>query len=177
MLVIDLCLIAVRFVSAGNATSLADNEPFQDMRALVADHGSVAFADLFRWAVQEAVEKPNCAELPFSVSLLEEYDALHGTEFRLQASVLFSRFGSAVVKLHRKATTTETHALEQFQNALYVERAGLATRGDFYEYYDDDDDDYYPPYSKPIEPKPADPTLEDLFEELNGLIGLERGQA
>lgn len=176
LLVIDLCLIAIRFVSAGNATSLADNEPFQDLRTLVAPHGSVAFADLFRWAVQEAVEKPNCAQLPFTVSLLEEYDALHGTDYRLQASVLFSRFGSAVVKLHRQATSTETRALQQFQDTLYAKRAGLVTRSESYDYYDDEDDDgYHPPYGKPIEPaKPAAPTLEDLFEELNGLIGLER---
>lgn len=176
LLVIDLCLIAVRFVTAGNATSLADNEPFQDMRSLVAPHGSVAFADLFRWAVQEAVEKPGPAHLPFSVNLLEEYDLMHGTDYRLRARVLFSRFGTAVVKLHREASRKETRALQQFQDMLYAERASLVTRGEFYEFYDDEDeDDFYPPYGYPVEPeKPAEPTLDDLFDELNGLIGLER---
>lgn len=172
LLVIDLCLIAVRFVNAGNAASLADNGPFQDMRTLVAPHGSVAFADLFRWAVQEAVEKPSPVQSPFSINLLEEYDSLHGTDYRLRASVMFSRFGNAVVKLDREAAPAETRALQRFQHALYAERTSLVTRSDYFD--DEDEDGYYPPYAPTIEPeKPPEPTLEDLFDELNGLIGLE----
>ena len=168
-LTIDLCLIAIRFVSAGNAASLSSNIPFQDFRRLVAPQVSVAFVDLFRWAVQEAAEKPGYAHRPFSVNVLEEYDEAHGSDFALQASVFFYRFGAAVVKLHRQASAMEARALEQFHEALYAP-ALRASRRDYR-----DDDDYYPPAKRPPrEPeRPKQPTLEELFEELNSLVGLE----
>lgn len=169
VLVIDLCLIAIRFVSAGDAASLASNVPFQDMRRLVAPHVSASFADLFRWAVQEAADKPGYAQRPFSLNLLEEYDQAHGSDYALQAGVFFFRFGAAVVKLHRQASDMEARALQQFHETLYT---GLVRAGgnDYH-----DDDDYYPPHRRPPrEPeRPKQPTLEELFDELNSLIGLE----
>ena len=133
----------------------------------------------------EAAEQPEFAQLPASLSLLKDFDRRHGTDFRLRARVLFSRFGNAVVKLHRRATSQESVALLQLQDTLYTDRNGFVMRSDFRERYEDDDDrdddreqDRRPPYDKPVEAvKPAQPTLEELFEELNGLIGLERVKA
>ena len=185
MLAGDLCLIAIRFVGANNAESLSDNEPFRDMHTLVSPHTGVAFADLFRKAAREAAEQPEFAQLPASLSLLKDFDRRHGTDFRLRARVLFSRFGNAVVKLHRRATSQESVALLQLQDTLYTDRNGFVMRSDFRERYEDDDDrdddreqERRPPHDKPVEAeKPARPTLEELFEELNSLIGLERVKA
>ena len=63
---------------------------------------------------------------------------------------------------------TEALALQQFHETSY--RPVRAGGNDYH-----DDDDYYPPHRRPPrEPeRPKQPTLEELFDELNSLIGLE----
>ncbi len=177
VLIIDLCLIAIRFVGAGHAGDLAANVPFQDMRRLLAPHSSATFADLFRWAAQEAADKPGYAQRPFSLNLLQEYDQAHGTDAALQAAVLFFRFGTAVVKLNRQASAMESRALQQFHDTLTPGASGFSLRDAYTDSHNDyhDDEDYYPPHKRPPrEPeRPKQPTLEELFEQLNSLIGLE----
>ena len=177
-LAFDLCLIAVRSVGAANAASLADNDPFQDMHTLVATIGGVVFGDIYHAAVREAAARPKLAHLPVTVRLLEDYDLAHRTDYRLRAHLLFSRFGSAVVKLHRAATGAETHALKQFQEMIYARRGDFVTRSDFreqqWELMDRDEHDQ-PPRREPVEAeKLSEPTLEELFDELDSLIGLHR---
>lgn len=182
-LVTDLCLIAIRFVGAQDVEALGDNEPFLDMHTLFAPGTSRSFEELFRRAEQAAKMEPDLTRLPDSVKLLAAYDQAYGTDHRLHARVLFSRFGSAVVKLHRKPSRREATALQLFQETLHTEKNGFEIQNHVRVYYDEGDRNGGPPYDKPAHDKPieavkpAQPTLEELFEELDGLIGLERVKA
>lgn len=111
---------------------------------------------------------------PVIVSYLAEYDGRHGTNQAEKARNLLFQFANLVIKSDGTVTPVEASALQKFKETLYPDSPAEA-----------------PPQVTAtqqkeaaqaeqkvgvIEDKPPRP-LEDLFAELNELIGLERVKA
>ncbi|MDX6693986.1 MAG: hypothetical protein QOF02_1589 [Blastocatellia bacterium] len=113
---------------------------------------------------------------PVVVSYLEEYDSRHGTNQSARARSLLFQFANLVIKSDGTVTPVEEAALQTFKESLYPLSVGAA------ESSTKEDDKQQSkgatvetkaePKTEIIEEKPPR-SLEDLFAELNELVGLD----
>jgi hypothetical protein len=166
----QLILIAQRFVDLRDCSDEDKQGYYEEIcRCFKLDCGSNTFPlpspQSFSPNIQQRVDRA-----PVSISYLEAYDARHGTNYADRARNAFFQFANLVIKSDGKITPTEEDALLRFKQMLYPSHvdaprpeAGTATQEQ-------------PAEVKAVEEEPPR-TLEDLFEELNGLVGLERVKA
>ncbi|HEV7377331.1 MAG TPA: AAA family ATPase, partial [Pyrinomonadaceae bacterium] len=111
---------------------------------------------------------------PVVISYLDEYDARHGTNQAARARNLLFQFANLVIKSDGTVTTVEEAALQAFKESLYP--ASVAAN------VEPSTTEVDKPQSKAATVEPKTETidekpprsLEDLFAELNELVGLER---
>lgn len=115
---------------------------------------------------------------PAVVSYLVEYDARHGANQANKARHLLFQFANLVIKSDGTVTPVEEAALLKFKETLYPASAAVKSS--------DEEDDEEPraetkqaertlPEQKtaPVEEEEPPRSLEELFAELNELVGLE----
>lgn len=113
---------------------------------------------------------------PVVISYLEEYDARHGTNKAARARHLLFQFANLVIKSDGTVTPIEEEALQKFKESLYPGSIVVSPT-----------DEAQKPQGKAavVETKAVEPktevieekpprSIEDLFSELNALVGLER---
>jgi AAA+ superfamily predicted ATPase len=105
---------------------------------------------------------------PVSISYLEAYDSRHGTNYADRARSALFQFANLVIKSDGKITEREEDALWKFKQTLYPSNAGVVTPEP------EKEAQAQAEQAKRVEEEEPPRTLEDLFEELNGLVGLER---
>ena len=103
---------------------------------------------------------------PVSVSYLEAYDSRHGTNYADKARSALFQFANLVIKSDGQITRTEEEALLKFKQTLYPMSAAPAQQ--------EQEAVAQAEQAKPVEDEGPPRSLEDLFGELNGLVGLER---
>ena len=112
---------------------------------------------------------------PVVISYLEEYDARHGTNQAARARNLLFQFANLVIKSDGTVTPVEEAALQTFKESLYPASAEAAlseTGVDKPQAKAATVETKAEPKTEAIEEKPPR-SLEDLFAELNELVGLE----
>ncbi len=105
--------------------------------------------------------------VPASVSYLEEYDARYGTNFADKARNALFHFANLIIKSDGKVTKSEEAALLKFKEMLYPHGSEALKESA------EDTANETQEQVKEIEVEPLR-SLEELMEELNALIGLER---
>lgn len=110
---------------------------------------------------------PKLDRMPASISYLEEYDARHGTNFADKARNALFQFANLIIKSDGKVTKPEEAALLKFKETIYPPGSSALKK------VDEAIADKTPEEDIEIEDEPPR-SLEDLLEELNALIGLER---
>ena len=105
--------------------------------------------------------------LPASISYLEEYDARYNSNYADKARHAFFQFANLIIKSDGKVTKAEEAALFKFKEAIYP--AGTSVPKEIEEGSDKET-------TAQVEALEAEPprSFEELLEELNSLIGLER---
>jgi SpoVK/Ycf46/Vps4 family AAA+-type ATPase len=104
---------------------------------------------------------------PVSISYLEAYDSRHGTNYADRARSALFQFANLVIKSDGKITKTEEDALLNFKQTLYPSSAAEPEKKEAVAQAQAEQ-------AKRVEEEAPPRTLEDLFEELNRLVGLER---
>ena len=119
----------------------------------------------FSPVIQQRVDRA-----PVSISYLEAYDSRHGTNFAYRARHALFQFANLVIKSDGKITKPEEEALLKFKQTLYPSHTGGAPGPDPLTQEEPG------PEAPSVEEEPVR-SLEDLFEELNELVGLDRVKA
>jgi stage V sporulation protein K len=104
---------------------------------------------------------------PATVLYLEEYDARHGTNFADKARNALFQFANLIIKSDGRVTKQEELALQKFKDMLYPQGSGAVKESEEVTAKEAEEQ------MKAIEVEPPR-SLEELMEELNTLIGLER---
>jgi stage V sporulation protein K len=164
----QLILTAQRFVNIRECSDPEKQRYFEEIcRRFDLDCTGVTFPVLdkgfFDHTILQRLERT-----PASVSYLEEYDARHGTNFADKARHALFQFANLIIKSDGRVTQSEEAALLKFKETLYPpgSSAQQETVGDTSAQQTQEQ-------VKEIADEPPR-TLEDLLEELNSLIGLER---
>lgn len=105
--------------------------------------------------------------MPASVSYLEEYDSRHGTNFADKARNALFQFANLIIKSDGKVTKSEEAALLKFKETIYPPGSSALKE------IEDATVEVNREPVKEVEVAPLR-SLEDLLEELNALVGLER---
>lgn len=100
--------------------------------------------------------------IPIAISHLDFYDKLNGTDWGQRARPMFFRYANALVKADGKVTPLEIEALEELKSLLYPNN-----QDEEHELVED-------PLLKNNNTIEISKPLDDLLEELNSLIGLEK---
>jgi SpoVK/Ycf46/Vps4 family AAA+-type ATPase len=105
--------------------------------------------------------------MPASISYLEEYDSRYGSNFADKARHALFQFANLIIKSDGKVTKVEEEALLIFKEAIYPPGSNMpkeVAEGSAKEIEE---------FKETIEVEPQR-SFEDLLEELNALVGLER---
>ena len=113
---------------------------------------------------------------PALVSYLNEYDARHGTNQADKARNLLFQFANLVIKSDGTVTPIEQAALLKFKERLYPSNSTAPAEQDTRTPREAAAAAEAEPKAEAIEEKPPR-SLEDLYAELNELVGLERVKA
>jgi SpoVK/Ycf46/Vps4 family AAA+-type ATPase len=116
---------------------------------------------------------------PVIVSYLTEYDSRHGTNQAAKARSLLFQFANLVIKSDGTVTPTEEAALQKFKETLYpFNSASLEPEADKPRSSSSGSSNSeaaaVEQKIEPVEEEKPPRSLEELFEELNELVGLER---
>jgi SpoVK/Ycf46/Vps4 family AAA+-type ATPase len=168
----QLVLIAQRFVDLRDVADDEKQTYYEEIcRSFKLNYGRDTFplptARAFSPAIQQRLDRA-----PVSISYLEAYDSRHGTNYADRARNALFQFANLVIKSDGKITKVEEEALLKFKQTLYPshvaqpeqEKDEAAQKG------------VSPEEAKIVEEEPVR-SLDELFEELNGLVGLERVKA
>lgn len=169
---------------------IATAKRFVDLRHCAAEEKQKYFAevcrhfhldcasDIFPLADSEPFSPKIMQKLdrtPAMISYLAEYDSRHGTNQADKARNLLFQFANLVIKSDGTVTPVEEAALQKLKEMLYpgiapalLQQDADAPRGE-----DEKSEQKVEPKIEPVEEKPPR-SLEDLFAELNELVGLER---
>lgn len=104
--------------------------------------------------------------LPASVSYLQEYDQRHGTSYADKARAALFQFANLVIKSDGTVTPKEEAALLKYKEALYPQ--GLPTTQKSNQVAEEQSREIIAAKEEPRR------DIEDLLNELNALVGLER---
>jgi Holliday junction resolvasome RuvABC ATP-dependent DNA helicase subunit len=167
----QLVLIAQRFVDLRDVTDEEKQRYYEEIcQTFKLNYGSNTFPlptpRAFSPSIQQRLD-----HAPVSISYLEAYDSRHGTNYADRGRNALFQFANLVIKSDGKITKTEEDALLKFKQTLYPshliepkqEKEEADRKGE-------------PEQARGIEEEPAR-SLEDLFKELDGLVGLERVKA
>lgn len=113
----------------------------------------------------EVLQKLN--RLPASISYLEVYDARHRSNYADKARHALFQFANLIIKSDGKVTKSEEAALLKFKEAIYP--AGMSAPKEI----DEGGAKETPEQVEALKVEPPR-SFEDLLEELNALVGLER---
>jgi SpoVK/Ycf46/Vps4 family AAA+-type ATPase len=105
--------------------------------------------------------------MPATVSYLEEYDSRHGTNFADKARNALFQFANLIIKSDGSVTKSEQAALLKFKETIYPPGSSAPKE------IEDVTVEVNREQVKEAEAAPLH-SLEDLLEELNALVGLER---
>lgn len=105
--------------------------------------------------------------VPASVSYLEEYDSRHGSNFADKARNALFQFANLIIKSDGTVTKAEEAALLKYKGMLYPQGSGAPNEVDGVIVMETQEP------AKAVEVEPLR-SLEELIEDLNSLIGLER---
>jgi AAA+ superfamily predicted ATPase len=111
---------------------------------------------------------------PVIVSYIAEYDSRHGTNQAAKARHLLFQFANLVIKSDGTVTPVEEAALQKFKETLYPQNSADSPEQ---EVEKPRDQIAAEPKTGPVEEEKPPRSLEDLFAELNELVGLERVKA
>jgi hypothetical protein len=118
LLVIDLCVIALRLAGHGRSVEVEKRFAFQDLKSLTKGYTTLPFKELHRIAIREYVRKPGVARLPYTLELLSGYDSRHKTRHSRLAVLLVTRFAGAFVNQGGRSLNHELQALNQLRKLL-----------------------------------------------------------
>jgi hypothetical protein len=118
LLVIDLCVVALRLAGRGRSLEVEKRAAFRDLKSLMNGYTMLPFKELHRIAVREYIRKPGVARMPYTLELLSEYDSLHTTRHSRLAVLLFTRFAGAFVNQGGRSLNHELQALNQLRKLL-----------------------------------------------------------
>jgi hypothetical protein len=118
LLVIDLCVVALRLAGRGRSLEVERRAAFRDLKSLMNGYTMLPFKELHRIAVREYIRKPGVARMPYTLELLSEYDSLHTTRHSRLAVLLFTRFAGAFVNQGGRSLNHELQALNQLRKLL-----------------------------------------------------------
>jgi hypothetical protein len=118
LLVIDLCVVALRLAGRGRSLEVEKRAAFRDLKSLMNGYTMLPFKELHRIAVREYIRKPGVARIPHTLELLSEYDSLHTTRHSRLAVLLFTRFAGAFVNQGGRSLNHELQALNQLRKLL-----------------------------------------------------------
>jgi AAA+ superfamily predicted ATPase len=105
--------------------------------------------------------------VPATVSYLAEYDSRHGSNFADKARNALFQFANLIIKSDGTVTKAEEAALLKFKGILYPHGSGTPQEVD---------GSIVTAQAQAVEVEPSR-SLEELIEDLNSLIGLERVKA
>ena len=163
----QLILTAQRFVNIREGSDAEKQRYFEEIcRCFKLD----CEGDMFPVLDQSFFDRNILQQLnrmPATVSYLEDYDGRYGTNFADRARHALFQFANLVIKSDGKVTKSEEVALLTFKELLYPR--GSAALKEIEESAAQKTQDQV----KEVEAEPPR-TLEELIEELNALIGLER---
>ncbi|MBD0325110.1 MAG: AAA family ATPase [Pyrinomonadaceae bacterium] len=115
---------------------------------------------------------------PVIVSYLMEYDARHGTNQAAKARSLLFQFANLVIKSDGTVTPTEEAALQKFKETLYPFNPSALSEHEADKPRSSSENANnaaaIEQKIEPIEEEKPPRSLEELFAELNELVGLER---
>lgn len=166
----QLVLIAQRFVDLREVSDEEKQRYYEEIcQSFKLNYGVNTFplpaARAFSPAIQQKLDRA-----PVSISYLEAYDSRHGTNYADRARNALFQFANLVIKSDGKITNVEEEALLKFKQTLYpahvveLEQDEKAAQTE------------QPEQAKAVEEEPLR-SIDDLFEELNGLVGLDRVKA
>lgn len=163
----QLILIAQRFVNIREGSDTEKQRYFEEIcRRFKLDCKGEMFPVLDQsFFDRDILQQLN--RVPASVSYLEEYDARHGTNFADKARNALFQFANLVIKSDGKVTKSEEVALLTFKELLYPKGSGALKETGEVAVKEAQEQ------VKEVEAEPPR-SLEELLEELNALVGLER---
>ena len=153
-------------VAEGESAFLRDvNETFRpDRRAKTQGVSNADFRDVDRETIRKSPALFTPVRVPYVVTYLQEFDDEHGTAFSSKAKAMYFRFANALVKADGKVTAKEEQVLSKLKDLLY------SPAGDSSVSFDNRHDDSIDGQQHKDEKARS---LDDLLNELNGLIGLD----
>ncbi|MGB7926232.1 MAG: AAA family ATPase [Pyrinomonadaceae bacterium] len=168
----QLVLIAQRFVDLRDVSDEEKQRYYEEIcESFKLNYGRDTFplpaARSFSPAIQQRLDRA-----PVSISYLEAYDSRHGTNYADRARNALFQFANLVIKSDGKITKVEEEALLRFKQTLYPSHVAQPEQKDAEEAAGKGE----PEQAKVVEEEPVR-SLEELFEELNALVGLERVKA
>ena len=167
----DFYVLGLQLANADGDISESESALVRDVRELFDPTGKRHNAltnsdirDLHRNAVRGDREFWSELYVPSSVHLLQVSDDEHGTGYANKARAMFFRYANALVKADGKVTAKEVEILSQLKDLLYPP-AGTSEVS-----FDNRHDDSSG--GRPHQDEKGH-SLDDLLNELNGLIGLD----
>lgn len=155
-------LLAIQlFVASGDYTT-DGLQALSDIHSMFNDYGGIeSVQKLLRGFLDQRRDLVSEINVPLPVSFFKIYDENYGTEFCTQAKAMYFRFANAIIKADNIVTKQEEAALETFKKLLYepTEADNIVSEqpsGHLISVYDEN-------------PR----SLDELFSELNSLIGLD----
>jgi SpoVK/Ycf46/Vps4 family AAA+-type ATPase len=163
----QLILTAQRFVNIREGSDIEKQRYFEEICRCFNLHCPGDMFPVFdqNYFDLNILQKLN--RLPASVSYLEEYDSRHGTNHADKARNALFQFANLIIKSDGKVTKAEEAALLKFKEAIYPPGSNVPKE------IEEDRAQETQEQVKTVETEPL-PKFEDLLEELNSLIGLER---
>ena len=166
----QLVLIAQRFVDLRDVADEEKQRYYEEIcRSFKLNYGSNTFplptARSFSPVIQQRID-----HAPVSISYLEAYDSRYGTNYADRGRHALFQFANLVIKSDGKITKVEEDALLKFKQTLYPPHVAGPKQEE------ETTQKGEPEQAKVVEEEPVR-SLEELFEELNGLVGLERVKA
>lgn len=163
----QLILTAQRFV---NIRECSDREKQRYFEEICKRFGLSCQGDMFPVLDQNyfnlnVLQRLN--RLPATISYLEEYDARYSSNYADKARHALFQFANLIIKSDGQVTKAEEAALLKFKEALYP--AGSRAL----EELNAGSTQEHQVQTEPLEVEPPR-SFEDLLEELNALVGLER---
>ena len=163
----QLILTAQRFV---NIRECSDAEKQRYLEEICKRFNLPAEGEMFPMLDQTYFDRNVLQKLnrmPASISYLEEYDRRHGSNFADKARHAFFQFANLIIKSDGKVTKAEEAALLKFKEALYPQGSSAIKE------VDEGNAEVTQEQVEAVDVEPPR-SFEDLLEELNALIGLER---
>ena len=153
-------------ISDDEAGFLADVNQFMKISPVDTSHWTKSqHQTMLRSLYKDNPDSYRTPDMPQTMGFLEAYDQVRGTDYVESARAMYFRYANAIVKADGKLTQTEEDALFKFKNVLYGagstqsdisgESAGTTAK-----------------IASSSEEVPQ--SLDELLNELNTLIGLER---